>query len=136
MQLAEKTKFGSLAMSGRTRRGLRKSGFEVTTPIQALAMPPALAGLDVLGAAKTGSGKTLAFLLPVIELMWRERFSADDGLGAIVISPTRELAFQTFEVLRRIACEHDFSAGLIIGGKDVDTEKVFDKHELSFKGKQ
>lgn len=45
-----------------------------------------------------------------------------DGLGALIITPTRELAYQIFETLRRIGVHHDFSAGLIIGGKDLKFE--------------
>ena len=44
-------------------------------------------------------------------------FTMDDGLGVLIISPIRELAYQTFEVLKKIGQFHDFSAGLIIGGK-------------------
>ncbi|MBN3289734.1 DDX10 helicase, partial [Polypterus senegalus] len=82
----------------------------------------ALQGKDILGAAKTGSGKTLAFLVPVLECLFRQQWTADDGLGALIISPTRELAYQTFEVLRKVGKNHEFSAGLIIGGKDLKHE--------------
>ena len=58
---------------------------------------------DILGAAKTGSGKTLAFLIPVLERLFHAKWSKDDGLGALIISPTRELAIQIFEVCRRVA---------------------------------
>ena len=70
-----------------------------------------------MGAAKTGFGKTLAFLIPVLEKLWRERWSSLDYLGALLISPTGELAYQTFEVLRKVGKYHDFSGGLVIGGK-------------------
>ena len=50
-----------------------------------------LQGRDVLGAAKTGSGKTLAFLIPIIERLFRSEWTHVHGVGAIVISPTREL---------------------------------------------
>jgi superfamily II DNA/RNA helicase len=53
---------------------------------------------DVLGAAKTGSGKTLAFVVPVLEKLFREGWSLADGLAALIITPTRELALQIFEV--------------------------------------
>ena len=76
-------------------------------------IPPFLS----LGAAKTGSGKTLAFVIPVIEKLYVERWGTDDGLGALIITPTRELAFQIFEVLRVVGKRHQFSAGLITGGK-------------------
>src|SRR5690606_28674842 len=66
---------------------------------------------------KTGSGKTLAFLVPVLEALWRAQWTRHDGVGAIVLSPTRELAAQTFAVLRAVGKHHvALSAGLLIGG--------------------
>ena len=61
------------------------------TDIQAKSIPISLEGKDVLGAARTGSGKTLAFLVPVLDILYRRRWGATDGLGALIISPTREL---------------------------------------------
>ncbi|KAL8853976.1 MAG: hypothetical protein Q9198_010946, partial [Flavoplaca austrocitrina] len=80
-------------------------------------------GSDILGAAKTGSGKTLAFLVPVLENLYRKRWTEFDGLGALILSPTRELAIQIFEVLRKIGRYHTFSAGLVIGGKSLQEER-------------
>ena len=119
----EVARFTDLPLSPSTLGGLKSCGYSVPTEIQREAIPLALNGKDILGAAKTGSGKTLAFLIPILELLWRERWTPLDGIGALIISPTRELAYQTFEVLRKIGCRHDFSAGLVIGGKDVATEK-------------
>lgn len=116
--------FSALPLSPPTLSGLSDGGYSVPTEIQRSAIPLALRGLDVLGAAKTGSGKTLAFLIPVLELLWRQRWSSMDGLGALVISPTRELAYQTFEVLRQVGRRHDISAGLVIGGKDLREEQA------------
>ena len=65
--------FSDIPLSRSTLDGLRKSGFVNPTDIQKAAIPLALTGKDVLGAAKTGSGKTIAFLVPVLELLWRER---------------------------------------------------------------
>ena len=87
------------------------------TRIQAAAIPHALGGRDILGAAKTGSGKTLAFAVPALELLWRHRWGSQDGLGVLVLAPTRELALQIFDVLRVVGKHHTFSAGLLIGGK-------------------
>jgi ATP-dependent RNA helicase DDX10/DBP4 len=81
-----------------------------------------LTGRDIVVCARTGSGKTLSYLIPVVERLYRERWSSMDGLGALVIVPTRELAIQAFEVLRSFASMHDLSAGLIIGGKEVRFE--------------
>eukprot|EP00042_Codosiga_hollandica_P056011 m.797141 g.797141 ORF g.797141 m.797141 type:complete len:894 (-) comp59253_c0_seq5:392-3073(-) len=116
------TKFSSLPLSAATLRGLTDSGFVTPTHIQTDALARALEGKDVLGAAKTGSGKTLAFLIPVIEKLYRERWTRIDGIGAIIISPTRELAMQTFQTLRKIGEKHDLSAGLVIGGTTFEEE--------------
>lgn len=94
------------------------------TDIQARAIPVALKGDDVLGAAKTGSGKTLAFLVPMLEKLYRARWTEYDGLGALILSPTRELAVQIFEVLRKIGRHHVFSAGLVVGGKSLEEEAI------------
>ncbi|CBQ68943.1 probable HCA4-can suppress the U14 snoRNA rRNA processing function [Sporisorium reilianum SRZ2] len=115
--------FSQLPLSDRTRRGLNKAGYTDMTDIQAKSLPLSLKGKDVLGAARTGSGKTLAFLIPVLEILYRRKWGPSDGLGALIISPTRELAIQIFEVLRKIGPYHTFSAGLVIGGKDVKQEK-------------
>ena len=110
------------------------------TDIQVQSLPISLKGKDVLGAARTGSGKTLAFLIPVLEILYRRKWGPQDGLGALVISPTRELviplspclffanivpfqAVQIFEVLRSIGGFHSFSAGLVIGGKNLKDER-------------
>jgi len=92
--------------------------FTTMTDIQNACIPHALAGRDILGAARTGSGKTLAFLIPTLERLYRNRFSSADGQpGGLVLSPTRELAMQIFQVLRRVGSCHDLSAGLLVGGK-------------------
>ncbi|KAI8936314.1 ATP-dependent RNA helicase dbp4, variant 2 [Plenodomus lindquistii] len=95
------------------------------TDVQAKAIPLALLGRDILGAAKTGSGKTLSFLIPVLENLYRlQHVGQDAGLGALILSPTRELAIQIFDVLRKIGKHgHMFSAGLLIGGKSLEAER-------------
>ncbi|KAK8051125.1 ATP-dependent RNA helicase DBP4 [Apiospora rasikravindrae] len=119
---ADYDKFSALPLSSETAKGLDASHFENLTDIQKKAIPLALKGLDILGAAKTGSGKTLAFLTPVLEKLYRAQWTSLDGLGALIISPTRELAVQIFEVLRKIGRYHSFSAGLVIGGKNLKEE--------------
>ena len=66
--------FPDLPLSKDTLVGLRDGSFKHMTRIQRIAIPHALAGRDVLGAAKTGSGKTLAFLIPTLERLYRERW--------------------------------------------------------------
>jgi len=115
--------FTSLPLSQPTASGLDASHFKALTDIQKKAVPYALKGSDILGAAKTGSGKTLAFLVPVLDNLYRKRWTELDGLGALILSPTRELAIQIFEVLRKIGRYHTFSAGLVIGGKSLQEER-------------
>ncbi|KAG5971829.1 ATP-dependent RNA helicase dbp4 [Claviceps digitariae] len=114
--------FTDLPLSQPTASGLKASHFQTLTEVQQQAIPLALKNNDILGAAKTGSGKTLAFLIPVLEKLYRAQWTEYDGLGALIISPTRELAVQIFEVLRKIGRYHVFSAGLVIGGKNLKEE--------------
>lgn len=115
--------FKEFNLSRETLSGLRAAGFEEPTEIQRETLKPALEGKDVLGSAKTGSGKTLAFIIPLLECLHKEKWSNSDGLGALVITPTRELAYQIFEVLRLVGQQHQFSAALVIGGKDLAMER-------------
>ncbi|GAA5895787.1 RNA-dependent ATPase HCA4 [Sporobolomyces salmoneus] len=115
--------FSDLPLSKQTLSGLKSAYYTKLTDIQSKSLPLALKGKDVLGAARTGSGKTLAFLIPVLESLLRKKWGPNDGLGALVISPTRELAVQIFEVLRKIGHQHQFSAGLVIGGKNLKDEQ-------------
>ncbi|KAF1364678.1 DEAD-domain-containing protein [Lizonia empirigonia] len=117
--------FTDLPLSDPTKQGLKACHFAVMTDIQAKAIPLALQGHDILGAAKTGSGKTLSFIIPVLENLYRlQHIGADAGLGALILSPTRELAIQIFDVLRKIGKHgHMFAAGLLIGGKSLEAER-------------
>lgn len=115
-------RFDELPISGKTIDGLVKNHFIEPTEIQRKAIPKSLMGLDTLAFAQTGSGKTLSFLIPLLEKLYREKWTKRDGLGALVITPTRELAIQIFEVLCKIGVNHHFSAGLVIGGKNLKQE--------------
>ncbi|KAH8245371.1 hypothetical protein KR032_009528 [Drosophila birchii] len=117
-------KFAQFPLSRKTLRALAESKFVHPTQVQRESIGPALLGKDVLGAAVTGSGKTLAFLIPVLEHLFMNKWSRTDGVGAIIISPTRELAYQIFETLKKVGKHHDFSAGLIIGGKNLKFERT------------
>ncbi|XP_030379054.1 probable ATP-dependent RNA helicase DDX10 [Scaptodrosophila lebanonensis] len=117
-------KFVEFPLSKKTQKALTEAKFITPTEVQRQSIGPALQGKDVLGAAITGSGKTLAFLIPVLEHLFVNKWSRSDGVGAIIISPTRELAYQIFETLKKVGKHHDFSAGLIIGGKNLKFERT------------
>lgn len=85
--------FSDLQLSERLMAGIQSLGFTTMTPIQQKALPPGLAGRDVVGQAQTGTGKTLAFLLPAFEKLLGMNPSRNQPLS-LVLSPTRELAVQ------------------------------------------
>ena len=94
-------------------RGVKELGFTRPTPIQSDAIPPAMAGKDVLAAAQTGSGKTAAFLLPILHrLLGKKRGTT----RALILTPTRELAAQIDEHLRDLSTHTPISGAAIYGG--------------------
>ncbi|TRZ03741.1 hypothetical protein DNTS_009738 [Danionella cerebrum] len=120
----EDMSFASLSevVSENTLKGVKEMGFETMTEIQHKTIRPLLEGRDVLAAAKTGSGKTLAFLIPSIELIYKLKFMPRNGTGVIVLSPTRELAMQTYGVLKELMTHHAHTYGLIMGGSNRSAE--------------
>eukprot|EP01053_Blabericola_migrator_P010922 Blabericola_migrator_1__10921@NODE_630_length_7163_cov_61_195603_g461_i0_p1_GENE_NODE_630_length_7163_cov_61_195603_g461_i0NODE_630_length_7163_cov_61_195603_g461_i0_p1_ORF_typecomplete_len789_score204_41DEAD/PF00270_29/1_1e43DEAD/PF00270_29/1_4e03Helicase_C/PF00271_31/6_1e26ResIII/PF04851_15/6e14ResIII/PF04851_15/8_5e02ERCC3_RAD25_C/PF16203_5/3_6e09DUF4217/PF13959_6/8_7e08CMS1/PF14617_6/5_5e03CMS1/PF14617_6/2_9e05CMS1/PF14617_6/7_7e02CMS1/PF14617_6/1e03AAA_19/PF13245_6/0_069AAA_19/PF13245_6/3_3 len=114
--------FKQLPLSDKTLAALKSSEWRYMSVIQKAALPHALAGFDVMGEAPTGSGKTLAYVIPVLELLWREDWSSIDGCGALILAPTRELTLQIFEVLRHFK-DHDFSVISVFGGKFISQER-------------
>jgi ATP-dependent RNA helicase RhlE len=105
--------FQALKLHPHLLRGLKELGFARPTPIQAQAIPPALAGRDVLASATTGSGKTAAFLLPIVhQLIDRPR----GVTRALVLTPTRELAAQILEDLNDLAVHTPVTGAAVYGG--------------------
>jgi ATP-dependent RNA helicase RhlE len=105
--------FSSLRLHPTLLKALKELGFSRPTPIQTDAIPPALAGRDVLASAVTGSGKTAAFLLPILHrLIDRPRGTT----RALVITPTRELAAQILEDLNDLGVHTPISAAAVFGG--------------------
>ena len=94
--------FKDMPLSKKTLQGLKDNQYVSPTEVQRESILLALRGLDVLGAAKTGSGKTLAFVIPVLERLYCLQWTKLDGLGALIITPTRELAYQIFETFRKV----------------------------------
>ena len=105
--------FSSLKLHPALLKAIRELGFARPTPIQAEAIPPAMAGRDVLACAQTGSGKTAAFLLPIIhQLIDRPRRTT----RALVLTPTRELAAQIVEDLNALAVHTPVTGAAVYGG--------------------
>jgi len=109
------TEFSQLGLSPATLQAVIDTGYTTATPIQAQAIPVALAGRDVLGIAQTGTGKTAAFTLPLIERLSSGRARARMP-RALVLAPTRELADQVAEQFKKYAKGTRLSWVLLIGG--------------------
>jgi len=94
-------------------------GYEKPSPIQALSIPPALTGRDLIGLSQTGSGKTAAFTLPVLAKL----DSSVNAPQALILCPTRELAVQVCEEVHRLAAHLDnFRAVPVYGGAPIDRQ--------------
>ncbi len=107
------TDFSALPLSTELRNNLKDLGFSQLTQIQADALPPMLAGKDVIGQAKTGSGKTVAFGLGILNKLDVKRFR----IQSLVLCPTRELADQVARELRKLArATHNVKILTLCGG--------------------
>ncbi len=106
------TDFGQLDLPSQLAQAIRKLEFTTPTPIQAQAIPVALAGRDIVGCAQTGTGKTAAFSIPLVA-----KLAVEHGKDAVILAPTRELAQQITGVLRQLTEQMPrLRPALIIGG--------------------
>src|SRR3954453_21119911 len=108
------TNFSELHLSAQLKSNLSNNNFTEPTPVQSLAIEPALAGKDIVATAQTGTGKTLAFLIPTIQLLSTE--PRQPGVRALILTPTRELALQINEALLQIARGTGIRAAVAVGG--------------------
>lgn len=105
------------ALSSPLQRAIEKQGYEVPTPIQEQAIPPALSGRDILGSAQTGTGKTAAFVLPLLQrLAENAEHVKTKKPRALIIAPTRELAAQIGDSIQNYGHFMSLSHVVIFGG--------------------
>lgn len=120
---AKKAKSGSFPSFGFSKflsRNISKKGYNQPTPIQRKTIPLILANRDVVGMARTGSGKTAAFLLPLVEKL--KVHSAKIGARSVVLSPSRELALQTYKQVKEFSRGTDLRTVLLIGGDSLEDQ--------------
>lgn len=110
--------FSDFQLNQRIKRTLEHLKLETPTPIQDLAIPPALHNKDVIGLANTGTGKTAAFLLPTIDKLSRD----PRIVGALVLTPTRELAQQIDAEFRRFSAGQKLYSTLVVGGMNINRQ--------------
>jgi len=97
--------------------GIRDAGYTSPTPIQQKALPPILAGKDILGLAQTGTGKTVAFVLPILQhLLKTHRTASSAAPSALIMAPTRELAEQIHESITIMAIHTPIKSVAVYGG--------------------
>ena len=89
--------FNELNLSAPLLRAVAEAGYESPSPIQASAIPPVLAGRDLMGCAQTGTGKTAAFALPMLDRLTATPAQKKGAVRALILTPTRELALQIGE---------------------------------------
>jgi len=111
-------KFEKLGLAPELVRAVTELGYDEPTPIQRMAVPLALEGKDVLGRAQTGTGKTAAFMLPILQRL----DPTEDGIRALILCPTRELAIQVAESGRDYARYSQLFLGVVYGGVPLRNE--------------
>ncbi len=107
--------FSELGLSEKVLGAVQGAGYKTPTPIQAEAIPQALAGRDILGIAQTGTGKTAAFTLPMLCRLEQGRARARMP-RTLILEPTRELAAQVEEAFNKYGVNHKINVALLIGG--------------------
>jgi ATP-dependent RNA helicase RhlB len=116
--------FSGLGLHAKILTGLEQAKFTHCTPIQALALPPALEGKDVAGQAQTGTGKTAAFLLVIFNQLLKQ---SSDNYGnnprALIVAPTRELAIQIHRDSLQLGTDTGLKSAIAYGGVDYDKQR-------------
>lgn len=108
--------FNELNLSAPVLRAVAQAGYESPSPIQAAAIPPVLAGRDLMGCAQTGTGKTAAFALPMLDCLTASAPRKKGAIRALILTPTRELALQIGESFETYGRYLTLRSTVIFGG--------------------
>src|SRR5579875_426713 len=117
--------FSELNLNPTLHRNLASNLFLQPTPVQAQAIPAALAGSDVIATAPTGTGKTVAFILPVLEKLLTEASGTNKSsraIRALILTPTRELALQISDTFAKLSAGTKLSSAVVVGGLSEQTQ--------------
>ncbi len=114
------SKFAELGLADSLLNAVADEGYETPSPIQARAIPPVLAGEDVMAAAQTGTGKTAAFTLPLLQRL--QEVGRTGHVRALVITPTRELAAQVEDSVRRYGKHTKLRSCVVFGGVKINPQ--------------
>ena len=108
--------FRALGLEARILKAVQEAGYTEPTPIQTAAIPPILAGHDLIGIAQTGTGKTAAFTLPILTRLAAPPAVPHRGTRVLVIAPTRELVLQIEENVKAYAKHLPLTVATVFGG--------------------
>ncbi len=108
--------FQQLNLSEPVLRAVAQAGYKTPSPIQAKAIPPVLAGRDLMGCAQTGTGKTAAFALPILDLLTAKPARKNGAVRALILTPTRELALQIGESFEAYGKYLSLRCAVVFGG--------------------
>src|SRR5690348_16015213 len=108
--------FRLLGLDAKISRAVKEAGYTEPTPIQTAAIPPIIAGHDLIGIAQTGTGKTAAFTLPILTRLAAQPPGQHRATRVLVLAPTRELAVQIDENVRAYGKHLPLSVATIFGG--------------------
>jgi ATP-dependent RNA helicase RhlE len=111
--------FENFNLDSRIMDGIREQGYTTPTPIQLESIPPIMQGRDIIGLAQTGTGKTAAFVLPVLHRLLQ---CPRGRVGALIVSPTRELAEQTCEAINNLGQKTGLRGISIYGGVSIENQ--------------
>jgi ATP-dependent RNA helicase RhlB len=116
-------RFDSFGLKTEINNGLRDAGFDLCTPIQALAIPLALQGKDLAGQAQTGTGKTAAFMVPLLQRLLSVEGKGNQQPRALILAPTRELVIQIHKDAELLGKHSGLRIGVVFGGADYDRQR-------------
>lgn len=119
----QKTKvgqFNGMGLSYPILKGIKNRGYKIPTPVQRKTIPLIMEGRDVVAMAKTGSGKTACFLIPMFEKLQNRQ--STPNARALILSPTRELAVQTFKFIKELGKFMDLKTILVLGGDPINAQ--------------
>src|SRR5882672_10502567 len=108
--------FRALGLDAKILHAVQDAGYTEPTPIQTAAIPPIIAGHDLIGIAQTGTGKTAAFTLPILTKLAAQPGGARRGTKVLVVAPTRELAVQIDENIRAYSKYLPLTIATVFGG--------------------
>ena len=116
--------FKSLGLSSPLLKAIQDSGYAEPTPVQKKAIPMILSGSDMVVSARTGTGKTAGFTLPILELLYMRKSSRKNGIKALILCPTRELADQIHKSIKLYGKYLNIRATVVFGGVSMNSQKA------------